>query len=77
MHALIPAPTLDMARPGDLIGLGRGLTPARRTEDVHTWRPVIASFPVGPNRHRVIVRGNAGEIPMTTAPGVPVVLKRA
>jgi hypothetical protein len=75
--ALMTAPTLDMARPGDVIGLNLHFTPARRIEDVRSWHPITDAEPLPGDRFRVTVAGGAGgEFPMTMRSTVPVVLKR-
>ena len=74
--ALITAPTLDMARAGDMIGLTRAFTPARRHQDVRYWRKVLSTEQVAQDRFRVHVEGHSAVFPMTLAPQVPVVLDR-
>ena len=83
-YRLLTAPTLDMAREGDLIGIGRSGTPARDARHVLYWLTVLESIAL-PNamagdRHRIIVapasvqRDAARTI--TMAPGIPVALSR-
>lgn len=73
---LVTAPTYDMVRPGDMLGLTRAFTPARRVEGVDCWRPVLAVESLPGDRVRVTVQGHTSTFPMTMAAAVPVVIGR-